>query len=165
MVDFKKLHDDWWNSLTDEQKTLIKEKERLVEENTYYTTETLMDNDYYKVKCNKERKEEKQEVKLYRPIYNDNTVSEKILLSFGGFREYGFDERFVSSTLEKLEDGSRRFCIDAGGEAYVKNEEMKRIINESVTVLDKLGIHLVDDYYAPLTNSDMGKMIQGLGLL
>ncbi|RNB59437.1 hypothetical protein EDM57_04660 [Brevibacillus gelatini] len=164
MVDFKKLHDDWWNSLSEDQREFINERKRLEKEHTYYTTETMLDNDYIMIKYGKDRKEEKQKVVLYRPVYSDNQVSEKILLSFGGYREYSFDRRFINSILERLNDENRRFCIDGGGEVYVKNNEMKRIFNEAIEALERLNIEIADDYYPSLTNSDMGKMLESLGL-
>lgn len=164
MVDFKKFHEKWWNELPEEDRVRITQHKELEMENTFYATNTLLDDDYQFVKYNGKREEERQEVKLYRYVDNENKVHPKLLLSFGGYRQYTFDGRFVNSILERLEDANRRFCIDAGREVYVKNVEMQRIIKESVEALKQRGEEVVDDYDPEFTNSSMGKMLVGMGL-
>lgn len=142
-IDFKKLHDDWWNSLTDEERVRITEHKKLEKENTYYTTVTMLDEgegyDY---------KETEQEVILHRGVYDVDDVSNEISLSFGACREYAFDNRFVDSVLERLnEDETKRFCIDGACNVYVKRNEMFRILDEAAKALNDLGIEMVEDYW------------------
>lgn len=44
-IDFKKLHEDWWNGLSKERQDRILTLEKLEKENTYYVTETLLDDE------------------------------------------------------------------------------------------------------------------------
>jgi hypothetical protein len=141
MLDFKRLHEDWWNGLSQEERDHIQQRKKLEEENTFYVTTTLLDDDYRMVKYGGKRKEVSQDVKLHRPIYEGNQVSDKILLSFGGYRQYHFDQDFIAHVLPRMkQEPDSRFSIDMGHEVYVKHDEMIRIIEESIKSLQNRSV-------------------------
>lgn len=162
-LNFQKLRDDWWNSLSTEQQERIVHMRTLEKEHLYYETTTKLDDNY-----KGRNREEVREVKLYQPVYRkgeDIKVGERILLSFGGYCEYSFDKRFCLKLLHDFKkDRNKRFCIDAGNELYVKNTEMIRIVKEALEALVARNIELTDDYFPNLTNSGMGKMLNEMGL-
>lgn len=164
MINFKKVHDDWWNGLPKEKQEAILRQRKLEEENIFYKTNTLLDDEYAMKHRKAERKEIKQEVKLYRPVYG-NEVSKTMVLSFGGYREYGFDLKFCKKMLQDLKRNTDiRLCIDGGNEVYVKRSETVRIITEALKALKEKNMELIEDNHPSLTNSDMGKMLEGMGL-
>lgn len=150
-------------SLPEEERKRIEEYTKLEAEHTYYKTETVLDVD---IKQGEEviegGKQEKQEVKVYRDVYGDHTLGEKILISFGGYREYAFDQNFLNFLHR---DTDKRFCIDAGANTYVKATEFRRILEEAKNALASMGIEIEEDYYKTFRQSDMGKMVEGMGLL
>lgn len=165
---FKRLHKKYLESLTPEQLARRELLQKLRRDNTFYTTTTLLDDDYCKVKYGQERKEVEQEVIVGKTIILGDVPHprEEITISFGGYREYTFDRRFIKKSREHLErDSSIRFSIDAGHEIYVKNSEMLRILEESERALKFLGIELVEDSHPDFTNSEMGRMLRTMGLL
>ena len=160
MVNFKKMYDDWWDSLPKERQEEILRRKALEKEHLYYETKTLLDQDQ-----GLSTKEEWQEVKLYRDVLQNGELSKTIVLSFGGYREYSFDKRFCLKLLRDYKQNpDKRFSIDIGRETYVKNTEMLRIVKESIHALTTRGIEMSDDYFPNLTNSGMGKMLIEMGL-
>lgn len=160
MVNFKNFYENWWNSLPKERQEEIIRIRELEKEHTYYKTSTLLDDNY------KGRQLEVfREVVLYRPVFRDGSLGHSILLSFGGYCEYSFDKRFCLKLLQDFKQNpNRRFCINAGEELYVKHAEMIRIVRNAIEALVARQIELTDDYYPELTSSDMGKMLQEMGL-
>lgn len=160
MVNFRKMYDDWWNTLPKERQEEILRVKALEKEHLYYETSTLLDDEYGATP-----KEEKRDVQLYRPVQHDGSLRDTILLSFGGYCEYAFDKRFCLKMLHDLRrNKERRLCIDAGRSLYVKNAEVLRIFKESIEALVARNIEMVDDYYPGLSASDMGKMLNEMGL-
>lgn len=139
MIDFKKILQERYNKLTDEEKEEYKRIEKLKKENTFYKTITFLDDD------KNPQVTLEQEVVLYKPVINGELI-EKILISFGGYREYNFDENLCKNILNNLKTNKdSRFCIDVGKKIFVKNSELIRIFKESLSILKKLNIKIKKD--------------------
>lgn len=160
-IDFKKLREDYINSLEPEERERRILTSKLIKENTFY--ETIGKVSY--IKDGKVLRTFDREFSLFRRVTSDAEVDNVVILSFGGYSEYRFDMNFYARRLQLEKDKNMSFCIDMGNRLYIENIEMIRVLDDCLHALSDKGIQIEEDYSAEFRKTEMGKMVQGLGLL
>jgi hypothetical protein len=142
MVDFNKMLEELRASWTPEERKHRDTYRRLKEENTFYTTTTMLDNEYLWEKHQKAKEEKSCEVKLYCHVDRHSLeIYERPILSFEAPREYEFNKKFLEETMIRfLTDPKVRFDIETLSYLYVKHDEVVRIITEATNALEEHGL-------------------------
>lgn len=146
MIDFKKKLEEKRAAMTQEERDLTDEFNRIEKENVFYETKTCTVNEKY-------RSSYDLEPKVYRIVSlcrdeNDKKVievDEHLRLTFGGFWSYYFDYGFIDRVLSSLEENPENgFYVDLGAEIYIENGEMRRIVAEARDTCEELGVEIVN---------------------
>ena len=141
MVNFKRMLEEHLASLSPEERVARETFKEIQTTHTYYETETMLDDNGV---------ERKQEVCLYTRVWREGNgikVGDKIILSFGGYREYQFCKDFIRRVGRKCQSGEGLgLCIDAGANVFVKPQEIMRIFEECIGALLERNIIIVEKY-------------------
>lgn len=153
MVDFKKINQDWWDKLSDEEKKAIHDRKERQRNSIIERIDFELNKDVGIDKCTAIlRKDEENRLKFEVVDRHFKDCGDRV------FWGYYYDNRFVQRILNNME--AELFRLDAGRDIGIKMVEMKEIIKIFENARLNKGWLLEDDYFPTVTEMCKGTALE-----